>query len=768
MKKITRIARLELSTLFYSPIAWFLLIVFIFQCALVYTNAINSMLVSQQLGGFRLQFLKALTGQIFAGRSGVYSNVMGKIYLYLPLLTMSLMSREISSGTIKLLYSSPIKVREIIFGKFLAMVIYSLLLVLVVALFAVAGYFNIESVDTGYLFSGLLAMFLLLCTYSAIGLFMSCLTSYQVVAALSTLVILAALNYVSAIWQDYDFFRDLTWYLSISGRAEHITGGLINTKDILYFIVIIYIFLGFSIYKLQAGRESVSAWIKAGRYAFIVVSGLTIGYVFSLPGLVGYYDATATKSRTLSVNAQKIIKEAGDGPLEITTYINLLENHYWYGAPSMRNLDEERWEPYLRFKPNIHLKYVYYYDSTFEKWFLQDNKGLSLQAAAEKFAKNGGVDLKRFMTPQQIHQVINLRPENNRYVMQLQYKDKSTFLRTFDDQTFFPSETEFSAALKRTMVRLPKIVFLTGELERSIDKAGDRDYKILTNEKTFRYALINQGFDVDTISLKDKDLPSDLSALVIADPKMNFEPGVLAKIQKYIADGGNLLIAGEPGKQAVLNPLLQSLGVQLLDGTIVQKSGDNTPTLVMPYLTEAAAGLSKTMAGIFADSGKVSMPGVSALGYSPGGPFDVRPLLMTDGKRTWNKKASFVTDSAEVTYSAAEGDEKGPLPTALRLTRQVNGREQRIVVTGDADLLSTGELRKMQYQETTNFDFNTAIFGWFTYGEFPIDTSRPKSKDNRLHLTDGGLLALKVFFLGVLPGLLLIFGTVLLIRRKRK
>ena len=53
--------------------------------------------------------------------------------------------------------------------------------------------------------------------------------------------------------------------------------GLITTKDILYFGVIIAIFLSFSIYKLQSDRESKPAWVKAARYVLIVIFALALG-----------------------------------------------------------------------------------------------------------------------------------------------------------------------------------------------------------------------------------------------------------------------------------------------------------------------------------------------------------------------------------------------------------------------------------------------------------------------------------------------------------
>jgi ABC-2 type transport system permease protein len=118
-------------------------------------------------------------------------------------------------------------------------------------------------------------------------------------------------------------------------------------------------------------------------------------------------------------------------------------------------------------------------------------------------------------------------------------------------------------------------------------------------------------------------------------------------------------------------------------------------------------------------------------------------------------------------YTPGAGDERRAFATALSLTRKVGGKEQRIVVTSDADFISNAELNRNNVR-TANFHFDAGIFGWFSYGVFPIDTSRPRSKDNRLRLSSVGVLTLKVIFLGVLPGFFLVFGTVLLIRRKRK
>ncbi len=803
MKTTIKIARTELALLFYSPIAWFLLVAFLFQSGLAYTSSIEGYLTQQQMGGIGLRYLQFLSSNIFAPPYGIWPSLAGKLYLYLPLLTMGLMSRELSSGTIKLLYSSPIKVREIIFGKFIAMMVYNFVLIAILAIIVICALFNIRAADAGLLFSGLLGLYLLLCAYAAIGLFMSCLTSYQVVAALSTLVLLAALSYIGTVWQDKDFVRDLTYFLSISGRADHMLEGLINTKDILYFLVIIFVFLGFGIYKLQSDRESKPVWVKASRYTLIVVAALTIGYLTSRPGWIGYWDNTSTKTMTLTEGGQKILKETGDAPIEVTTYVNLLDNRFWYGRPDQRNQDMARWEPYLRFKPNIKFNYVYYYDSTGDKNLFKYNPGMTVSALAEKYAKSMKMDLAMFKTPAEIRKLIDLRPEQNRYVMHLQYKDRSTFLRLYDDQRVFPSEAETGAAIKRLLqAKLPKIVFLQGEGERSIDKAGDRHYDLLTGKITFRYALVNQGFDVETVSLKDQEIPDDIAALVIADPKVGLDTVTLRKINAYIARGGNLLIAGEPGKQSLLNPLLSTLGVQLMDGMLVEQSKNFSPELIQTFLAPAGIDLSRQLKDDALDSLPVTMRGSAALSYSKDGPFAISPLVINNASSSWNKKirpdqdqletaednsavanlpagtiVTYIGDQPEekkkkpegpaLAYSPELGDQKGPLPVALSLTRNINGKQQRIVVSGDADFLSNSELARQNIR-TANFDFSTAVFSWFSYGQFPIDGYRPPSVDKRLTLTDSGLSFLKILLLGILPGLLLLIGAVTLIRRKRK
>ena len=757
MRKIVRIARFELSALFYSPVAWIVLIIFTIQSGLGFTKWFQIYGRAQRMG----QQLSTMTAHIFSGRFSFYGGVKDTLYLYVPLLTMGLMSREISSGSIKLLLSSPVKVRDIVLGKYLAMMAYCLILILILGLFVgVAGY-SMHAMDYGLVICGLIGLYLLICAYSAIGLYMSSLTSYQVVAAISTLAVLALLNFIGDLFQTYDVIRHITYFLSISGRTERFIDGLISSEDVIYFGIIILLFLFLTGMKLQAGRESRSPAVKAGRYALLFSLLFLAGYLSSRPALTGYVDMTATRTQTLTAATREVIEKM-DKPLRITTYVNLLAEKYYRARPEDNSMDEARFDEYRRYIPGLKMDYVYYYDTTGNEQLYKDNPGLSLQALARKKAYVEGIDWRIVLSPMQIRQQIDLRPEENRLVRFLRYGDRKTALRYYDDMMTFASEEEFTAALKRIVEpeTVPRIGFLTGNGERTNSRAGDADYKTMTEELGFRNSLINQGFDVDTVPVSAGPIDTGLTALVIADPKSAFTEADLVKIRQYIAGGGNLLIAGEPDRQSLLNPVVKDLGVTFGEGPLTQKSEDFAPDFVLSHFSPEADGVSAQFALLRKGRGMVAMPGVTGLEYEArgggvqgggaapggsGGTFRVVPIL--------------VAVSTSVAGPAA-------IPVAVALTRHVGSKEQRIMIVGDADFMSTAEMVR-HIPRTANFDFTTELFSWLNYGAFPVNTSRPKTFD-AININRDGILVVRVLFFCILPLLLLICGTSLLVFRKRR
>lgn len=349
--------------------------------------------------------------------------------------------------------------------------------------------------------------------------------------------------------------------------------------------------------------------------------------------------------------------------------------------------------------------------------------------------------------------------------MQLRYKGRTAFLRVFDDMQYWPNEEQVVAAMRRLTQpqSVPKVVFLQGGLERNPMNTGERNYYLVSVARSVRQSLINNGFVVDTIG-EGQEIPDDLTALVIADPKVPFSAPTLQRLHRYIDNGGNLLIAGEPGKQDVLAPLLQPLGVALRDGVLVQQGQDEVPSLIRPVLTTAAADLSQGAASIYQSQEAVYMQKSAALNCTNTGGFEIKPLITTDNRKIWLKKGALVDDSAAVVFNAAMGDEQQAFSPVVAIRRVIGGREQRIVISGDADFMSNSGVQTRQ----SNFLFCQSLFKWLSNDVVPVELSRIPVKDLTLDATDKDLSRARLSFCWILPGLLLVTGAIFLIRRKRK
>ncbi|RFS21782.1 ABC transporter [Chitinophaga silvatica] len=767
MRRIYKIAKAELFTLFYSPIAWMILIVFTFQTGMMFAGRLQEILRAQNMG-FANRFI---TANIFTGNLGLLSAVQNYLYLYMPLLTMGLMSRELSSGSIKLLYSSPVTSSQIIRGKFLAMMIYSLILTGVIMVYVIIGLCTIPNFDLPSVWSGLLAIYLLMCAYSAIGLFMSSLTSYQVVAALGTLVLLAMLSYMNKVWQDISFVRDITYWLSISGRCNEMVYGLICSEDVLYFLIVICMFLTLSIQKLQANRTHSSFAVVWGKYLVVVLAAMMLGYVTSRPIFMAYYDTTETKRNTLTPKSQQVMAKL-DGGLTITTYVNLLDREYYNGAPTQVNEDKQRLKQYIRFKPETKLKYVYYYDKPSNNPrldFVYKNK--SLAEMAKKEAELHDLDINLFLTPEQIKKQINLTDEGNTFVRLVERENgQKAFLRIYDDMMKFPDEAEVTAVFKRMVMKLPRIGFLQGQGERKIEGERNKDYTLFSSVKTFRYALTNQGCDVENLDLTgDKQIPKEVDIIVIADMQQAMDSVTKKKIDTYIANGGNLVVTLKPGS-AVMESFINQFGVKTVPGQLVQPKQDIAANAVMCVPTAAAKELAEVYRMMLEQRRYVGMVKAAGLELAENKGFKAIPVLQTvDTMKTWNELQTidFVNDSA--TVDVASGERVDSFVTAMALSRNVGSKEQRIMIVGDADCISNAGMKPpIKYYGASNFSLIPGMFHWLSYGTVPVDVSRPSSSDNEIKLTKESLKVVRYGLMWVIPGILLIGSTILLIRRKRK
>lgn len=753
MKIIYKIAKAELQMLFYSPIAWLLILCFIVQTALKFLG-IYSQFVAE-MDAYDTVFKASCSLFVKSPTSvGLWYHVQQFLYFYVPLLTMGIVSKELSSGSIKLLYAAPISNAQIILGKFLSLVIYSAVLMFILAIYVIFAWCTIDNFEAAWVWTGLLGLFLMTCTYMAVGIFVSCLTSYQIIAAVGTFVVLMVLSVVGGWGQHYEFVREVTYWLSINGRASTFIEGMLCSEDLIYFPVIMAMFLALTIIRLDAIRQKQRFTRIVGKYASVVVIVSVVAYVSSHPMFWGYYDVTSTKENTLTPISQEIIEKV-DGGMTITTYVNVLdENYRSYTYPSFILQNRLFFRMYTKFKPEIKLDVVYYYADTDETTLYEQYAHLSGWEKAKKVCEMFGTDSCMLKTKEEVDKLVDLSEEGYQITRQMVRENgQKEWLRDYD-QGQVPGEAEITVALKRMVMPLPKMAFVSGHDERNLSDPGPRGYEHLVGDKRVMFSVWNQGFDVEEITLKERIRP-DLDVVLIADPQVAFSPEEESVLQEYLDRGGNLFVLGEPRNREIINPLLQKfLGLELtpvlVGGALQFKT--MSPDIMAGRPTQWAKENLYHLGASYA----LCLPTASGVEQVEDKGFKLMPVVVNDTRSPyWTEleTTDYVDDT--VRFNPEIGEVSKQFTLVMGLTRQVGEKEQRIVVSGDADVLTNDAF-------ITNYGFNglnqTLLLGggyWLSYGKAPIDVRRPMPTDNKVFLTESGFDYLKWSFLGIFPLLVL-------------
>ena len=769
MKVINKIAKAELSQFFYSPIAWLVLIVFTAQSGIAFVNNFESKLLDFESGSG----VFSLTERIFTmDWGGVLSEMIQYLYLYIPLLTMGLISKEKANGSIKLLFSSPISNSQIIVGKFISMMVLGLILIAVLLMYGVFSCFTIEVFDMPHFLSALLGIYLLMCAYAAIGLFMSTLTSYQVVAVVSTLGVLTILNLIGTLGEDIPFVRDIAYWLSLKGRTGDMMKGLISSVDLIYFILMIGMFLLLSICKLNNERKRLTRKMSFIRYATIVVATFAIGQITMIPYLKWYYDTTATKTQTLTPNSQEIMREL-DGPMTITAYVNLLDPFYQRALPKYQHLDKKRFEKFARFKPEIKFKYVYYWAKAHNPALYASNEGMTDEEIFKSLAEKLELDPKMFKSAEEAGIPEEIKQENHRFTRIIERGNgNKSVLRLFTDRGNEPSEKEIAAAMRRVGDGPCQIAFLTGHGEPSIYRIGERGLSNVTTATIDDKALVNHGFNVFEVDLQKQQLDTTkVDILVLTQPRVAYSEDEMKQLEAYIAKGGNMLIACETGCQDYMNPLLEDFGVQFMPGRIMQNDPNHVSTLVLPRPTKAAA--KEYYHFSWMNRWNYRAPMLNAVGIdlsqaaSKG--VDTFVIFETDSTGYWNELTNIGYTETEAQYNPELGEIETAFDMVAKVSRKVGDKEQRIILAGDTDWLTNGERATRRNKINTDYEYlQEYSLQWLTEGKYPISVKRPSEPDRKFTVKTTCLPAVKGTFWFGIPLTMIICCIAIQIKRKRK
>ena len=702
---------------------------------------------------------------------GYLQGIVDDLYIYIPLLTMGLLSRETASGSIKLLYSSPVTSSQIVLGKYLATMVFGLCMLMVPILACCYGSFSIVNFDWPPVLVALLGLYLLICAYSAIGLFMSSLTNYQVVAALGTLAVLAVLQFIGTFGQEYDFVREITYWLSLNGRSESMMIGAMRSEDMVYFIAVIAMFLTFTVFRISFSRRTIASWLKVASYAVVVLLVVTVGYVSSRPSMITVWDATYSKINSISENSKAILKKL-EGPATITNYVNLMDNASFTYLPLKMKQNERMFDPYWRAKLDLDVRYLYYYDWAPSGFCsMPKMQGKTLEQIRDYAVMVYNLNPRLFKSPEEMKEIIDLSGEQNTFVRVLETQDgRRTYLRDFNDMERQPSEMEIIAAIRKMVEVPPVVAFVKGHGEREVGRPGDRDYSSFAIERYSRMALINQGFDVVELDLSQCDtIPQHINILVMAEMRQPLTEAENKVMDEYIARGGDLFILADAGRQEATNPLLARFGLKMEEGVLAQPIGDFTPDFVLSRFSNEVASIGD-LGSYIKFNYQVSMPECVALNtLEQTNGFTHIPLLETRESDAWIELETEDMKESEVKCNENAGEKQQRYITAYMAERKVNDQNQRIIVCGDADCLSNAEIyMQRDGYRSANSTLIAEGFHWLTDGKFPVDVTKDEPIDTRFTVTVDQFSPIKIVFHVIIPGMLLILGVFLWVKRHKR
>ncbi|RJQ68193.1 MAG: ABC transporter [Desulfobacteraceae bacterium] len=161
--------------------------------------------------------------------------------LVVPIITMRLFSEELNVGSWELLFTLPVTFRDIIVGKFMAALAFVAAILLPTLSYAIFISF-VGDLDWGAAIGGYIGAVFLGGAYAAIGLFASALTRSQIVACIVAMVVCVGLAIVDQMLFFFpQFLLDVIAYISADAHFKNIAKGIVDSRDILYFVSIVFL-----------------------------------------------------------------------------------------------------------------------------------------------------------------------------------------------------------------------------------------------------------------------------------------------------------------------------------------------------------------------------------------------------------------------------------------------------------------------------------------------------------------------------------------------
>lgn len=599
-------------------------------------------------------------------------NDLSYILLFLlPLISMRLFAEEKKLGTFELLVTAPLRDTDILLGKYCAG------LIIIAAMLSLSLFYplilsTIHVVFVPALIPGYIGLFLIGASFLVFGIFLSSLTEQQIVAAISTAGLLMFLWFIDrsediATPAIAGFLQQLSLFRHFFNFAR----GVIDTKDIIFFVSVIAAGMLLTLFSIQSRRWKGCAF-RTADMRLLLPQGVILSLIIVLlpvnviARLYNYrFDFTFEKKYTLSEplrNALASVKDTFDMTVQVTKeqkrpvqdYLALLQTNC----------------PHLRYQ------------------CIDVDKTAATPDALKGLGNAGGVAT---------------------------YKGRKQNFATLSDE-------EVLKTIYALVYGPEKIAcFIIGHGEPDLSST------VADGFSEAQAALQSDSFTITPLRLDDlPSISSDCRMVIIAGPQQDFSDRSCAHLENYFERGGRLLLLLDPAPLPRLKKFLARYNVEVGTDIVIDRSNplaeadDLTPIIFINREHPIASHVSAAV--LFPKACSVQVGTHPLPGFS-------WEILAQTGKETWAEQNLQSAFDHAAQYQ--EGiDLRGPVQVGV-ITKKISAKSQsapeaRMIVIG------TSQFAVNQHINTLgNRDFFMNSVRWLAEVPLP-EIARPQPRDSRV------------------------------------
>lgn len=495
LKTIFTLTKRELLNYFASPLAYIVLALFVLIVAIIFFGV--------------YQYLQYGTNDL----TQMFTAIAFAFIIIIPALTMGSISREKQNGTIEFAMTQPVTEFEFLFGKFFSnSIILVISLVLTLPITLVISY--LAPLDIGQILMQYVGAILMGLCFISIGIAVSSFFKSEITALL--IAILIAALFVITGSPLLNFFplqiQSIIERLSLLSHYQSISRGVVDIRDIFYFIGFIISFLSIAYYSLVRGKYPVNHKnILSMRFTLTGV--LLIAILIGILGQVipGRIDFTSNQKFTLSNETKNLINYTLKDPVQIEFFAS-------------SNLPVQ----FQSIKRDV--------EDILRDYALTSNGKITVQSydpltdnAAKESAENAGL--------QEVVFAINSQDASQRVagMLGITFKqNENTDFLNINNQVTQDLEYQISRRIKKvgTEDKLD-VAFVSNNVNQNLNST----YTIYNSELSQLYDIVDLELTKDNLTI-----PEDVKAIILAGPSGAFDPEVITALKEFYNNGGSLLL----------------------------------------------------------------------------------------------------------------------------------------------------------------------------------------------------------------------------------